>query len=181
MSRDPKKNIGNKSQKPGQVIQSHDLGQKVYQMAGQWATSLYSNIVPEEGLVGFLQSESSGYDADAGRWSDLPQHPTSKAELSASLLKLLNNILDYFYPSFPPGVSRKFVDSGDVPLAHHNSSRTSQADITIQAQGPSFEASKDGGPDGLAYTNAAGVVDVKVGKEWGTHVEQADRLSTNCR
>ncbi|KAJ3549037.1 hypothetical protein NMY22_g1036 [Coprinellus aureogranulatus] len=164
---------------------SPDLGSKVHEVDSEWTSDLYSSIARDEELIDFLKSDRSGYYVASGRWTVLPANPGKKDELATGLLKILSAVIRHFHPSTPTAsVSREVVDTHDIPLAHCDSRRrTSQPDISIKAKGPSFEVPcpTAQGRSNLGYGNIAAVIDVRLDKEWGNIVDQANRVALSCR
>jgi hypothetical protein len=159
-----------------------EFGEKIYQVDLGWAAQLYGDLATDEQILEYLRHPASGYDMKKSRWTSLSRRPKSKAQLRTAITGIVSSIIQHFYPSLRPGVSRSAVDSHDTLLQHDNGKHASCPSISIKAEGPSFEVPRNSEKStGLGYTNVAGVVDARLDKEKGGSTEQAAELSIYCR
>lgn len=150
---------------------------------------------PRQGTKKGTSKKTSKSTASTGMWSQLPPAPVAlERQIYPGLIKLLECILAYFYPTFPVGVDRTIVDASSTEL-NHLDHQTTRPDVVICAKGPSFEVPDRSKPNqsfesgssaktrlkDVGYTNAAAVIEVKRDGTSDTDWEMIAQLSMYCR
>ncbi|KAF5341243.1 hypothetical protein D9611_005958 [Ephemerocybe angulata] len=169
-----------------------ELGENVHIVSGEWAKSLYCDVVDQASLDRYLASESSGYKLDEtgeGRWAGLPRNPSEESALYQPVAAILSGILKYLGDQpRGNGVTREVVSSHDPKSTfRYEDLKDLCPDISIVATGPSFEraAAKDEYVVGIGYSNVASVVEVKRDQDLASatfnEAEQVSQLAFYCR
>ncbi|KAF6742770.1 hypothetical protein DFP72DRAFT_159385 [Ephemerocybe angulata] len=142
---------------------TQELGENVYCVGEEWMQSLYADSVDDAAITTYLASEASGYQRDGRRWTELPSHPTSKGELSASVCSLIRRIIAGLGEPCGDGVARDVVDSHAANLKYPKYKDLCPG-ISIRATGPSFGRSEAINEyiDGVGYANLASPIDVNL-------------------
>ncbi|KAJ2914086.1 hypothetical protein MD484_g6319, partial [Candolleomyces efflorescens] len=147
-----------------------ELGKFIEQKdEGAWAKSLYSDLVDQSEIRLFLE-ETTFYSQD--RWVTIPASADDllEEELYTPYVRLINLLLKRFVlRKGKQGVLwRKAIDTHSKPLAHqelHSTIRWSRPDVSVKAQGPSFqkcEPKRGKGTPEVGFSNMSSFMEMKV-------------------
>ena len=161
---------------------SHELGEAIYQVKGDWVRKLYHDMATDAQIEEYLRLPSSGYDVEKKHWTSLSKEATDENKFRSSLVEIVCSVIGHFYPNLQPDVARSAVDSHHLLLVHDNGIHASQPPISIKASGPSFAVPRNAERSkGLGYTNLASVIEARLDKFKGGRREQAEKLTIICR
>lgn len=158
----------------------------------RFLSTLYVDLVTTECIDAFLDAAHSPYGrtksgSAGGRWKGLPRATNLKKPLYKPLLGVIEQVRKAFSltPHGPAGVSRVVRDIHNTRLRDENGLKL-RPDFVVVAEGPSFEtpsvSSKSFcGLEGLGYTNAASVFEVRREKTKGTDEENVFQVGLHCQ
>ncbi|KAJ2913673.1 hypothetical protein MD484_g6739, partial [Candolleomyces efflorescens] len=142
-----------------------ELAFSMVKVPATFAASLYNNKATDEAIEAFLR-ETNVYNTELCRW-DLPEsHPKLlEAEVYERLINILNSILKHFMPDEIENGSRVIVDTHSTALHHEEAIETkffTRPDISVKAQGPSFQFPAKETKEDVGYSNMASCFEIKV-------------------
>lgn len=143
-----------------------------------FASSLYHGIASDGEIDSFLGS-TDVYSTEQGRWALPASHKDLKEErMYEPLIKLLNEIFRRFWNDTN---SREAVDTHSTRLPHKefvDTNNYSRPDITVKAQGPSFQLPPK---KTIGYSNMVTCFEVKVTSQGSSLVDELLQLAGYAR
>ncbi|RXW17457.1 hypothetical protein EST38_g8394 [Candolleomyces aberdarensis] len=147
-----------------------------------FASSLYRHCANRKRVKEFLQS-TEVYDWKNRRWILPESHKKLKeAEMYEPLVKLLNTIFEWFWGK--DAACRKAVDTHLTQLPHKEPVSTanySSPDISVKAEGSSFQLPHKDTPTSIGYSNIAAFFEVKVTNQDWSVIEELLQLAGYAR
>ncbi|KAJ2913150.1 hypothetical protein MD484_g7248, partial [Candolleomyces efflorescens] len=135
-----------------------------------FASSLYPHLATNEKIDEFLDS-ADVYQKN--RWAlPLPHKKLKENDLYQPLVTLLNAIIQYFRQSGDSLGTREVIDTSKQNFSHKEpvpTANMSRPDISVKAEGPSFQLPP--APKQVGYSNIIAFFEVKLSKGWSPKEE----------